>query len=603
MASKLDILARYAGGGPSSKHDDGKQKKKRKREEKSMITLREEDAGWGRVKKKKTERLEQELERGDVQIVDSGELKTAQQRFNDQAAVQSVHLGSTSRASASSSAATSKGNKFSFAAGRARATDARAVKTKTRNSSDSDMSVPREREANKQVGGSSSKGKLTANGGSKSDSDMSLPRERPTEGRGATVSNIDANSDSDMSLPRERGRTRTKEKDEPKGGAGPDSDMSLPRERPAAAHSGNKAGSGVKPSGANQSDSDMSLPRERAVAKMPAAAAAVEDSGSDVSLPRERGPAAANSGDKNAGKVMAGGGDDTSDSDMSLPRERQASAASGVVEAKKPAAAAEKHRADDINEDGLITDMNITIGNAALVEQDDGEEKFSSGARAGIMTLEEIQAANAERERKKQIELARAAELKAENQQTTVYRNAEGKIVSAEQYKKEQEKKRRKQYARQDASKWGKGLEQERAAAQRREYEERVVREEGFARHEIDKEQQEINRQRERWDDPLSGVGDLTGGVANGHGGGNKQDAPSVPGSSSSSSTLAVPTKKGANKPKCPHAMPTNRFNIPPGYRWDGKIRGMGFEERVLRSMNDRQALQAKKDLFERQYW
>lgn len=44
---------------------------------------------------------------------------------------------------------------------------------------------------------------------------------------------------------------------------------------------------------------------------------------------------------------------------------------------------------------------------------------------------------------------------------------------------------------------------------------------------------------------------------------------------------------------KCKYDGPPNRYNIAPGYRWDGVVRGNGFENRYLREINLKKA---KKD-------
>lgn len=38
----------------------------------------------------------------------------------------------------------------------------------------------------------------------------------------------------------------------------------------------------------------------------------------------------------------------------------------------------------------------------------------------------------------------------------------------------------------------------------------------------------------------------------------------------------------------CPFPAPPNRYNIKPGYRWDGRVRGNGFEEKFLSALRDR---------------
>ena len=94
---------------------------------------------------------------------------------------------------------------------------------------------------------------------------------------------------------------------------------------------------------------------------------------------------------------------------------------------------------------------------------------------------------------------------------------------------------------------WGTGLAQQRERGERRER----ARADGqgpVARYEISAERDAEKREEMRWDDPMA--------------------------------QHLSKSKGGSAKPKYrgPPA-PPNRFNIPPGYRWDGVDRSNGYEK------------------------
>ena len=107
MASKLDILARYAGGGSSAgassdPYGGKKKKKKDRKEEKQTFFLRDND-DVERVptkKKRKKEDLDElqgDFDRGDIQVVDEGEIKQAAARIKNNVVLDKVISTNLSR--------------------------------------------------------------------------------------------------------------------------------------------------------------------------------------------------------------------------------------------------------------------------------------------------------------------------------------------------------------------------------------------------------------------------------------------------------------------------------------------------------------------------
>lgn len=187
-------------------------------------------------------------------------------------------------------------------------------------------------------------------------------------------------------------------------------------------------------------------------------------------------------------------------------------------------------------------------------QDDPGPTEF----RAGLRTKEEMKAARLAREERRKRESAHQPAPTATTQQEpeenaeqeTVYRDNTGRIIDIHALEEEQKAlelvKLRKEHER--STTWNQGLVQKQNQ-QQLESQLSSIRSQNVARRATDSEYNDHFKSLERSDDPA----------------------------------LAFLTKKrsnlGVQKPKYKGPFPPNRFNIPPGYRWDGVVRGNGFEK------------------------
>jgi pre-mRNA-splicing factor CWC26 len=204
---------------------------------------------------------------------------------------------------------------------------------------------------------------------------------------------------------------------------------------------------------------------------------------------------------------------------------------------------------------------------------ENGEEKMSSGLRAGLVSGQKLreEAAQVRAERKAKLEAMPDSETG--KNADTVYRSKTGQKIGREEWVEQQQKKRKKkmsEYPEQELA-WGGGLKQQSNKEQQMAEDSRVAAQ-PFARFEPDAGALDGMHEKQAWHDPMSKY---------------EADEDDLGEGKSASAAAAVSTQV-AKKPKCPHPPWPNRFGILPGYRWDGAVRGNGYEKRWLQNKNDR---------------
>lgn len=164
----------------------------------------------------------------------------------------------------------------------------------------------------------------------------------------------------------------------------------------------------------------------------------------------------------------------------------------------------------------------------------------------------------------------------------TVYRDKRGrKLDMLNEMVRQQEIQdgKRERQAREEYE-WGTGKVQKQELKSQREIMDQM-KSAPFARREDDPELEKLRKERVRSFDPINSKVFLEDDIS----GGTK------------TSKKSKKSKKatGSQKPKyAGPSAPPNRFSIQPGYRWDGVVRGTGWEEKLLLRQNKQSAVSEK---------
>lgn len=184
-----------------------------------------------------------------------------------------------------------------------------------------------------------------------------------------------------------------------------------------------------------------------------------------------------------------------------------------------------------------------------------------SGGTAGLVSVDVLKKEKEENRRKEKNN--QPLEDESRNAQT-VFRDKSGKIRDLETEREEKKRKAGEKAAKDEKyAQWGRGLAQGQMHQQKLED---AVHEaqKPLARQRDDEDLDRMLREQEREGDPMAAM--LR----------RKKDR-------------ITKTDKPRYKGPIP---PPNRFNIPPGYRWDGVDRSNGFEQKRYSRIADKKAVQ-----------
>eukprot|EP00375_Theileria_parva_P002768 XP_765449.1 hypothetical protein [Theileria parva strain Muguga] len=151
---------------------------------------------------------------------------------------------------------------------------------------------------------------------------------------------------------------------------------------------------------------------------------------------------------------------------------------------------------------------------------------------------------NEEKEKSKSPSPPRRTINEMADEDDIVYRDKFGKRITRDQWLLLNHREKRGREEPKQELVWGKGLVQIKEKEEILKEEQKIINQ-SFQNFDIDQDYDEELKEKKRWSDPIN-----------------------------------TNSNQQSEEPRCRFSMVPNRFNIEPGYRWDGVIRGNNYEQR-----------------------
>ncbi|CAD2106076.1 pre-mRNA-splicing factor CWC26, putative [Plasmodium vinckei brucechwatti] len=309
-----------------------------------------------------------------------------------------------------------------------------------------------------------------------------------------------------------------------------------------------------KRSNTRDSSSDVSLPRRKGKERssssdvsLPRRKGRDRSSSSDVSLPRRKGKERSSSSDVSLPRRK--GKERDSSSDVSLPRRRgkERSSSSEISLPRK-----EVKRATSMDSQAEGNDSNN------IEYSSDISNKISNEEQNEVIKNSDKNPNTIYRDKDGKI-ISRDEWIKNIKNEKPGYRHGVDKIKGNDKNERNKRNRKGKKYNDDQKIKleWGSGLVQKEMREKILEENKKIVNKKNIISYDYDSDYDQKLKQDIRKEDPM-----------------NK---------------YLVQSNQENQKAKCRYQSPYNRFNILAGYRWDGVIRGNGFEQKRYEMLKEKE--------------